>query len=296
MRALAGRTAVVTGAASGIGRALAGRCAAEGMKVVLADVERDALDRAVADLHACGAEAIGVRCDVSRAADVEALAAAALDAFGAVHLLCNNAGVESGTLFCDISQATWDWVLGVDLLGVLHGCRVFLPLLREQDEAHIVNTGSLASLDAGMVTAAPYVVAKFAVLGLSENLHHELAAAGETVGISVVLPGMVDTNMPTSERNRPAGVPATDDDPARDALHEFTRTGGAAGVDPADVAAAVLDAVRERRFYVLPHREAAIDAVERRLRWMAAARGARSRCFTSAGVVSVVASEVSPHR
>jgi NAD(P)-dependent dehydrogenase (short-subunit alcohol dehydrogenase family) len=268
MRRLAGRTAVITGAASGIGYALATACASDGMNVVLADVEAGRLDAAVAQLQAGGAAAVGVRCDVSRIEDVESLAAAALEAFGAVHLLCNNAGVESGTLFCDIPQATWDWVLGVDLLGVINGCRVFLPLLRQQDEAHIVNTGSVASVDAGMVTGAPYVAAKFGVLGLSENLHHELAAAGEPVGISIVLPGMVDTDMPTSERNRPAAVPATDDDPARAPLHAFTRSAATMGMPPAHVAALVLDAVRERRFFVLTHPEAVIDALRRQLRWM----------------------------
>jgi NAD(P)-dependent dehydrogenase (short-subunit alcohol dehydrogenase family) len=147
MRQLAGRVAVVTGAASGIGRSLAARFAAEGMRCVLADVEEPALETAVADLRSSGAEAIGVRTDVANADDVRALAERTLDQFGAVHLLCNNAGVGTGSDFANIPLEVWEWVLGVSLWGVIHGCRTFLPLLLEQDEAHIVNTSSMAALN-----------------------------------------------------------------------------------------------------------------------------------------------------
>jgi NAD(P)-dependent dehydrogenase (short-subunit alcohol dehydrogenase family) len=269
MRQLAGRVAVVTGAASGIGRALAERFASERMKVVLADVERDALDAAVAALQASGAQAIGVRCDVSRLHDVEHLAAVTVDTFGAVHVVCNNAGVEGGAPFADVPAATWDWVLGVNLHGVLNGCRVFLPLLRSQEEAHLVNTASIAALNGYLPTGTPYVASKFAVLGLSENLHHELTAAGSSVGVSVLCPGFVNTNMPTSERNRPDGVPASGEHPARRAIAAAAAAGvSALGLDPAVVAGQVVDAIRRRRFYVLPHRDEALDAVRQRLRWM----------------------------
>jgi NADP-dependent 3-hydroxy acid dehydrogenase YdfG len=147
MRQFTGRVAVVTGAASGIGRALAGRFAAEGMRCVLADVDDGALDRAVGELRRDGAAAIGVRTDVASAADVEALADRTVSEFGAVHLVCNNAGVGVGSDFAKIPLDVWDWVLGVDLWGVIHGCRTFLPLLLEQDEAHIVNTSSMAALN-----------------------------------------------------------------------------------------------------------------------------------------------------
>jgi NAD(P)-dependent dehydrogenase (short-subunit alcohol dehydrogenase family) len=148
MRRLTGRVAVVTGAASGIGRAMAARFAAEGMRCVLADVETEPLDRAVAELRRSGAAAIGVRTDVASAADVRALADRAVAEFGAVHVLCNNAGVGSGSDFSTIPLEVWEWVLGVTLWGVIHGCRTFLPILLEQDEAHIVNTSSAEQLHA----------------------------------------------------------------------------------------------------------------------------------------------------
>src|SRR5579885_1075716 len=156
-----GRVAVVTGAASGIGRALAERFAAEGMRVVLADVEREPLERAVDELRDAGAAVLGVPTDVSRAEDVQALADATIEHFGAVHVLCNNSGVETGAMFAEIPVRAWEWVLGVNLWGVLHGCRVFLPLIREQGEGHIVNTASLAAFATGLPTFAPYVTSKF---------------------------------------------------------------------------------------------------------------------------------------
>jgi NAD(P)-dependent dehydrogenase (short-subunit alcohol dehydrogenase family) len=270
MEQFAGKVAVVTGGASGMGRAFAERFAAEGMKVVIADVEDGALQKAVQELREGGAEVIGVRTDVSRLEDVEALAARTIEEFGAVHVVCNNAGVESGAPFEDIPPETWDWVLGVDLLGVIHGVRTFLPLLREHapQDGHIVNTGSLASVESQMLTAAPYVAAKQAVLGLSETLFHELRAGDEKIGVSVLLPGMINTNMPYSERNRPDHVPSSEDHPARAQLIEFTRVGGKNGMPPADVAGLVVDAIRERRFFILTHPEPGYRSVEARLRWM----------------------------
>jgi NAD(P)-dependent dehydrogenase (short-subunit alcohol dehydrogenase family) len=269
MRRFRDRVAVVTGAASGIGRAMAGRFAAEGMRVVLADIEQDALDRAVDELRRDGATAIGVRTDVAAAASVAALADVAIGEFGAVHVLCNNAGVGMGTDFANIPLTVWDWVLGVDLWGVIHGCRTFLPLLLEQDEAHIVNTSSMAALNGHPLGLAPYTVAKAGVLGLSQNLFFELAATtGGRVGVSVLIPGLTRTRIFESARNRPDDVPVP-------TVSSFAKTSQASvaaalggALEPDKVADVVLDGIREQRFYLLPHPEEALDMAKQQLRWM----------------------------
>jgi len=269
MREFKNRVAVVTGAASGIGRAMAWRFAAEGMQVVLADVERDALDRAAGQLRGDGATVLAVPADVSRAEDIQALADVTMTEFGAVHVLCNNAGVGIGSDFAKIPLSTWEWVLGVDLWGVIHGCRTFLPLLAEQDEAHIVNTSSMAALNGHPLGLAPYTVAKFGVLGLSQNLFFELAATtGGRVGVSVLIPGLTRTRIFDSARNRPGDV-------AVPPVSSFAKASQAtlgpaldAALDPERVADVVLDAIREQRFYILPHPEEAIDMAEQQLRWM----------------------------
>ncbi len=267
MEQLRDRVAVVTGAASGIGRALAGRLAEEGMKVVLADVEEPALAEAVGELASAGAAVVGVRTDVSSAAEVEALAQRTIEAFGAVHVVCNNAGVTSGGPFADIPLEAWRWVVGVNFRGVVHGCRTFLPLLEASGEGHIVNTASIGALKASFQTSAPYVASKFAVLGLSENLHHELAAAGSPVGISVLCPSFVSTRLLDADRNRPPDVPVVDD-PRRAQVLAMARVAVAAGLDPRTVADETVSAIRERRFFVLPHFAEACEAVADRLAWM----------------------------
>ena len=166
------KVAVITGGASGMGRAFADRFAAEGMKLVLADIEEPELARAVDELKAAGADAIGVRTDVARIEDVQALRERVLEAFGAVHVVCNNAGVAGGSVI-DSPIEMWQWVLGVNLWGVIHGCNVFLPDLLEQDDGHIVNTASIAGLG-GAAGLGVYCTSKFAVVGLSESLHHDL--------------------------------------------------------------------------------------------------------------------------
>jgi len=269
MRELRGRAAVVTGAASGIGRALAERFAAEGMKVALADVDEAELDRATREIASTGGQAVGVRTDVSRPDDVQALADATIDAFGAVHVVCNNAGVETGGRFTDISPAAWEWVLGVNFWGVLHGCRTFLPLIREQGEGHIVNTGSVGSFATGLLTFAPYITSKFAVLALSECLDFELRGGGEDIGVSLLAPGLVKTRIPDAERNRPADVPSTEHDALRRELLGGVRAAMQAdGMDPADVADHVVRAIREQQFFVLTHPSDALGAVDVRRRWM----------------------------
>ena len=199
-----GRVAVITGAASGIGLGLAERFAAEGMRVVMADVEEPALAKAAAELAGNGASVLPVVTDVSDRAAVDALRDAALSAFGAVHVVCNNAGVGGphGPLW-ECPPAEWDWVLGVNLEGVMNGVRAFMPVLLEQDAGHLLNTSSIFGVFAG--TLGPYGVSKHAVAALSETLHFNLQSLGVThVGVSVLCPGAVRTNFGTSARNRPA--------------------------------------------------------------------------------------------
>jgi NAD(P)-dependent dehydrogenase (short-subunit alcohol dehydrogenase family) len=266
---LRGRVAVVTGAASGIGRGLAERFAGEGMHVVLADVEVEPLEAATAALRAGGAEAIAVPTDVSRLADVEALAQRTLEAFGAVHVVANNAGVDAGAPFADISMAMWHWILGVNLWGVIHGCHVFLPLLRSQGEGHIVNTSSTVTSLGYMPTGDAYVTSKFAINGLTETLYRELTMAGEPIGVSLLIPGPVDTRIPDSERNLPDGVPSLAGHPVRAALLATLRAGGSGGLmAPSEVADHVVRAIRERRFHVLTHPQSSLRALAARLEWM----------------------------
>jgi NAD(P)-dependent dehydrogenase (short-subunit alcohol dehydrogenase family) len=269
MKELSGRVAVVTGAASGIGRALAGRFAAEGMRCVLADIEEDALEEAVGGLRRAGAQAIGVRTDVSRAADVQALADAAIAEFGAVHVLCNNAGVGGGTDFAKIPLDVWEWVLGVNLWGVIHGCRSFLPLLLAQDEGHIVNTSSMAALNGHPLGLAPYTVSKFGVLGLSQNLHFELAATtGGRVGVSVLIPGLTRTRIFESIRNQPKDLTATEPSSFRRSSVAALEGAWDNAMQPEQVADVVAAAIREQRFYALPCPDEAFDMAGQQLRWM----------------------------
>jgi NAD(P)-dependent dehydrogenase (short-subunit alcohol dehydrogenase family) len=259
MKEFRGRVAVVTGAASGIGRGLAEACAREGMKVVLADVDEAALDEAGRELREAGADVLPVRTDVSKADEVEALARATLDAFGAVHLLFNNAGVGAGTTVWESTLADWQWVLGVNLWGVIHGVRTFLPVMLEQgDECHVVNTSSMAGLISGPALGV-YKVAKHGVVSLSETLCHELAILRAKVGVSVLCPGGVNTRVMDSGRNRPAEL---QNDSARESTHPAVVRADAmlrqlvkAGMPPSEVAAAVFDAIRAGRFYILTHED-----------------------------------------
>ncbi len=253
MQELNGRVAVVTGGASGIGFGLAAAFAAEGMKVVLGDIEAPALDDAVAKLEASGAEAIGVRTDVSDDASVAALAAAAVDRFGAIHIACNNAGVGGGGLSWEAPLSTWEWVLGVNMWGVIHGIRAFVPILMQQDEAHIVNTASIAGLAAGPFMG-PYNASKHAVVALSETLYHEMALMAPQVKVSVLCPGWVRTRIAESARNRP---PAGESDDAAEAnAGLILKTFIDRGMPPEELAPLVLAAIRDERFWILPHDDA----------------------------------------
>jgi NAD(P)-dependent dehydrogenase (short-subunit alcohol dehydrogenase family) len=256
MKEFKGKVAVITGAASGIGRALADLCVQGGMKTVLADVEVEALAKTEAELRAAGAPVLAVRTDVSRAGDVEALAQKTLEVFGAVHLLCNNAGVGMEATLWESTLAEWEWVMGVNLWGVIHGVRAFVPLMLAQDtECHIVNTASMAGLISGPGLGA-YKVTKHAVVSLSETLHHELAERGAKVRVSVLCPGFVNTRIMDSARNRPGHLPpSAPAGGASAARWEGIRQLVPAGIPPAQVADAVFAAVREDRFYILTHPE-----------------------------------------
>ena len=253
---LNGKVAVVTGAASGIGLSLSRRFAAEGMRVVMADIEPDALAVAAGELRAGGAEVHLEVVDVSVGEDVDRLADAALEAFGAVHLVCNNAGVGGGGSLETLSTADWEWVLGVNLWGVIHGIRAFLPLLLAQGEGHIVNTASLAGLIAAPFMG-PYNASKSAVVAISETAHAELAIAGTDVGVSVLCPAWVRTRIHESDRNRPeshrarSGAAQERDSAMAEVIAGLIEN----GLDPDDVAGQVLDAVRAKRFWVLTHPE-----------------------------------------
>jgi NAD(P)-dependent dehydrogenase (short-subunit alcohol dehydrogenase family) len=253
------KVAVVTGGASGIGLAMARAFLDRGMRVVIADIEESALEKAEADLDGGDRLAAEV-CDVSDADSIDALRDTTLDRFGAVHVVCNNAGVGAGGLAWEQSLQDWRWVLGVNLWGVIHGIRTFTPLLIEQGEGHIVNTASMAGLTSPPFMAS-YNVTKHAVVTLSETLFSDLQVTGATgVGVSVLCPGWVQTRIHESGRNRPAGAeaPAPQPEVATPPPGEFESVLGnliATGLDPADVAERVVEAVTDRRFYILTHPE-----------------------------------------
>ena len=249
------KVAVITGGASGIGLALARRAAAEGMKLVLADIEEGPLAAAAAELKGAGARVLTVKTDVSRAGEVENLAAQTLQAFGGAHLVFNNAGV--GGVRVKAWQATakdWEWVLGVNVWGVIHGVRVFTPImLRQDDEGHIVNTASAAGF-VSMASTAPYAVSKHSVVTLSEVLYHDLKAENAKVGVSVLCPAWVGTNIWNSQRNRPEDLRDRADTAEERTRREELRTLLEKGkVTAADVADMTFEGIANDRFYIFPH-------------------------------------------
>ena len=258
MKEFQDRVAVVTGAASGIGRALAEHCCAEGMRVVLADSDASALQRAERELTEQGAAVLSVQTDVSQLREVEALARASLGAFGAVHLLFNNAGVNASGTTWESSHADWEWVLGVNLWGVIHGICAFLPILLEQQTpAHIVNTASLMGLLTGPYGAA-YKATKHAVVALSEVLHADLAERGAQVKVTVLCPAFVNTGIFDPNRNArrgPDGAPVEASKmPPADQLHQQRlQQMAAVAMAPAEVARQAFAAIRDEQFYVLTH-------------------------------------------
>jgi NAD(P)-dependent dehydrogenase (short-subunit alcohol dehydrogenase family) len=269
MKDFAGKGAFVTGGASGIGLGLARAFVAQGMSVVLADIEPAALDKAISALAATGAKVRGIVCDVSDRAAVLRAADAAVDAIGKVHIVCNNAGVSAGGFIGQIPPADWEWTMGVNFWGVVHGIDAFLPHLKAHGEGgHIVNTASMA----GMVsppTMAPYNVTKFAVVSLSETLAAELADS--TIGVSVLCPGWVDTRIAQSVRNRPARFgPAPEATALGKARAQQVAGLLRAGLSPDDVAARVVAAIRHNDLHVFTHPDMR-GAVEERFRRILAA-------------------------
>ena len=260
MQQFAGKTAVVTGAASGMGLSMSRRFAAEGMNVVLADIEEAALRAQVAQLESEGCAVLGVTVDTMQRADVEQLRERAVDRFGNIHILCNNAGVTGlddavgviggVNMTWDVPQNTWEWVMGVNFWGVLYGIQAFVPHMLAHGEAgHIVNTASLAGLLPG---GSAYSVSKHAVLALTEGLYQQFEHLGANLSASALCPGVVRTNLHRAERNRPENLGAR----LMDVSAEMAETIDgfmATALDPEDIADQVFEAITERRCYILPH-------------------------------------------
>jgi NAD(P)-dependent dehydrogenase (short-subunit alcohol dehydrogenase family) len=270
MKHFKGRTAVITGAASGFGLETSRVAAREGMNVVMADVQADALERAAAEIRGLGAEVLPFRLDVSQAHEVEALGAATLDRFGTPHFVFNNAGVGCGGLIWEHSANDWAWVVGVNVMGVAHGVRVFTPPMLAAAKAdpgyegHIVNTASMAGL-LNPPNMGAYNVSKHAVVSLSETLYQDLSLVSDQVSASVLCPYFVPTGITASHRNRPAGSPGGK--PTRSQRIAQAMTGKAVDsgkVSAADVATLVFDALRAKRFYIYSHPKA-LASVQTRL-------------------------------
>lgn len=265
MKEFKGKVAVITGAASGIGRAIAERCVSEGVNVVIADVDEAGLASAEGEFKALGGNVLSVRTDVSKRSDVELLARRSVDAFGKVDLLFNNAGVGAGGAAWEATWNDWEWVIGVNLWGVIHGVKVFTPImLAQKTECHIINTSSAAGLVVGGFSA-PYSVTKHAVVALSESLYLTLQQRNSLVKVSVLCPGLVRTNIGNAERNRPEELrnEAVALSPEMEAGRATFKALMEASMPPHRVADVVFDAIKKEQFYILSHPEW-MEAVELR--------------------------------
>jgi NAD(P)-dependent dehydrogenase (short-subunit alcohol dehydrogenase family) len=271
MKSFQGKTAVITGAASGFGLETSRLAAQAGMNVVMADVQQDALDQAAAQIESLGAKVLPFRLDVSKADQVEAMGRATVERFGAPHFVFNNAGVSSGGLIWEHTQKDWEWVIGVNLLGVAHGVRVFTPMMLEAArkdvnyEGHIVNTASMAGM-VNMPNMGSYNVTKQAVVSLSETLFQDLALVTDQIHCSVLCPFFVPTGIHKSERNRPSemseAAKPTKSQLIAQALGEKAVTSGK--LSAADIAKMVMDAIANNKFYIFSHPHA-LGAVQTRL-------------------------------
>ena len=277
MKNFSGRTAVITGAGSGFGLETSRIAARRGMNVVMADVQADALERAAAEIEATGAKVLAQRLDVSKAGEVDALARAVAARFGAPHIVFNNAGVGAGGLIWENTLADWDWVMGVNVMGVVHGVRAFTPMMLEAAakdpgyEGHIVNTASMAGL-VDMPNMGVYNVSKHAVVALSETLYQDLRLVTDQIGASVLCPFFVPTGITESQRNRPDDLRA--DKPTRSQLIGKAMNDRAVGkgkVSAADVAGFVFEAIEADRFYIYSHPKA-LGIVQTRLEDIVQAR------------------------
>jgi len=264
---LNGKVAVITGGGSGIGRSLAHAFAAQGMRVVLADVNEISMRAVEAELAEGGTEVLPVVCDTSLEASVQSLAQLTLERFGAAHVLCNNAGVAGKGDPWSGPMSSWDWVVGINLYGVVHGIRAFLPIMQDQGEGHIVNTASMAGLLA-LPGAAAYNATKTAVVALTEGLYLEMKGIGSPVGVSVLCPGFVRTNLVTGQQwqDRLGPEPPVTTNPIGQMIETMLTEGVENGVDPAGIAEQVLDAILTDRFWILTHPEMRQAPVERMLR------------------------------
>ena len=280
MNEFQGKVAVITGAASGIGRAIADRCAKEGIKIVLADVEREPLERAAIELEDLGAAVLAVRTDVSDHDQIDALLQATLHKFGSVHLLFNNAGVVVGGALWEQSLEDWQWILGVNLWGVIHGIRAFVPIMLKQDtECHIVNTASGAGLRSAPGVGS-YKVTKHGVVSMSETLYHELSGINSKIRVSVLCPGATDTNIMTGARNRSEEL---QNQPSQDSLgpwhqSQWERLGSAldSGMPAGEVADEVFKAIMNESFYIVTP-PSGLEAVRLRMNEILEQRNPESR-------------------
>ncbi len=255
MKDLHNKVAVITGAAEGIGKAIAMKAAAEGMKLVLADIDAGKLDRLVNELTAGRTDAVSLKVDVSQADKVEALAALAFDTFGDVHLLVNNAGVAMAKNAWETTQNDWEWVMGVNLYGVTNGLRSFIPRMMEKgEEGHVINTASIAGMLSEPSMAA-YNVSKFGVVTLSEGLHYDLTLRNSRIKVSVLCPAWVKTRIAEAERHRPAderiNLAKLDKVTAETGMSMFKAV--QAGMEPGEIAEAVFAAIRDEKFYIITH-------------------------------------------
>lgn len=262
MKQMTGRVAVVTGAANGIGLELAKGLAKEGCKLVLADLPGAKLDEAASMIAAMGGECVAIPTDVSRAEAVMALAQAALAHFGAVHILCNNAGIsQAGRLMRDLTLGDWQWMMGVNLWGPIHGIHSFMPILRQQDEAHVLNTCSTAAFRGGAFTGS-YGAAKAALLSISESLYRECLLEGLPIGVTALCPGSVRSSLIESDNRRPDHFPGqtTPIDPRMAETLARTRAEGRSAEECAAVAIA---AIKDNRFYAFNDYEAFLGVADR---------------------------------